>query len=668
MKKMFCLILIIVWLAPSVARAAAPKDTYPRLANYFLKWEISDQEAVELSKWDVLVLDMETQETSRPQLLKIRALNPRIIMVAYVTPEEIASNAAAVGGLRARLAAGMDDGWWLRDGSGRKLSNWPGTFMLNVSDAAATNAAGQHWNDYLVNFVVREIKGSGLWDGVFYDNVWSGISWLNQGDIDINNDGQRDSAAALDDAWSKGMEKILAETRALAGSDFLILANGQPSTYYLPQLNGLMLEQFPSTWGDTWTTALQLYSRSPALNLPPSLPILNVTDKNQENYRHFRYGLASALLGDGFYSFDYDITDHGQTWWYDEYDWNLGTAESAPYNLLASSSAGAASSAIQPGLWRRDFKNGLALVNSTAVQQTYIFSKEEVEKIKGDQDAAINTGQEINYVQLAPQDGLILLKKSLIVEDNPFTNGYFFRYFDINGQQVRNGFFPFVKSLPGEAEVIIASSGDLSLSAAAGELTLYQGGEKLWSIFPFSKSYQGPLSLAAEVEQGTFPTIIVGAGRGGGPQVRIINGQGRLIGSFFAYDKNLRGGVNVALADVNGDGREEIITGPGPGEEPRLKIFSLTGQLQNSWLAYDAKMRGGVNVATGDVDGDGRPEIISAPAGAGGPQIRIFSGAGRVLGGFFAYDQTYHGGLKVTVSNTDTNGRAEILAGLKNFY
>ncbi|PIR95675.1 hypothetical protein COT93_00915 [Candidatus Falkowbacteria bacterium CG10_big_fil_rev_8_21_14_0_10_37_18] len=668
MKKLLLLILILIFFFPNLVQALELNDTYPRLANYFLKTEISDQEATDLAKWDLLILNMETQESSPEQILKIRSLNSKIIMVAYIGSQEIVSNPAFIGGLRALLGASLNDSWWLRDEQGNKISNWPGTYMLNISDQTGINNNGQHWNDYLVDFVVNEIKSSNLWDGVFYDNVWGDISWLNGGNIDINNDGQRDNASFMNDAWSKGMKKIFDKTREKVGPNFIVLANGQAYADFFSHFNGLMLERFPAPWdnGGTWKGSIKVYSSLSSLHLAPSLPILNVTDKDQTNYRHFRFGLTSALLGDGFYSFDYDITDHGQTWWYDEYNWQLGNAKSSPYNLLAPTTAAADNIRIEPGLWRRDFANGLAIINSTDSKQTYIFSQEDVEKIKGTQDITVNNGQKINYIQLQPQDGVILLKTNTTIENSAFTNGYFFRYFNGQGEQIRNGFFPFIKSLSGESEVIVANPGNKILNADSGQLSLSQNGTKIWTAWPFTKNYKKKLSLAAKVDGGNFPIIITGAGPGGGPQVQIFNNQGKLVGSFFAYDKNLRCGVNVALADLDGDGQMEIITGPGPGTEPQVKVFSLNGQLKSSFLAYDVKMRGGINVTAGDLSGDGISEIITAPASAGGPQVRIFSESGRVLGGFFAYDKNYHGGLKVTVA--DDSGHAAILVGLKNFY
>lgn len=669
---LFLAVTLAVFFISAPARAAAVKPIYPRLANYFLKWEISPSEAKELAKWDLLILDMETAENSRAQLIKIRQLNPKIIILAYITSEEILDDVSGydMASLRQGLAGGFFDGWWLRDQHGNKVSNWPYTKMFNLTDGALPNASGQRLNDYLPQFVADKIAATGLWDGVFYDNTWGDISWLNNGNLDLNNDGASDTPAQADIAWAAGFKKMLAKTRALTGPNFIIIGNGHVYDGYQSIMNGMMLESFPPPWedGGTWTAAMKTYLKLPTLNPEPAVSVVNVTDKNQFNYQHFRYGLASALLGNGFYSFDYDLSNHGQTWWYDEYNVTLGPASSPAFNLLAGSDT-----VLKPGLWRRDFKNGVAIVNSTDQKQNYVFLKEELEKISGAQAPAINNGAKINFIQLASKDGLILLKRNTEIKNSPFTNGYFYRVFDLAGNQTRNGFFSYVSAYPGEAEIIRASGlndavTDISLSAAIGQLNLYQDGQRLTAFYPYGQTYKKAVNLAARLDNGYFKKIVTGAGPGGGPQVSIFSPGGKLEGRFFAYDKRLRGGVSVALADLDGDGQDEIITGPGEGDKSGIKIFKLTGQLKNSFWAYGDNFSGGINVAAGDVNGDGVPEIVTVPASGGGPHVRVFTAQGQVLTNFFAYDESYHGGARVSVSDINEDGQVEILVGIKNFY
>jgi hypothetical protein len=119
---------------------------------------------------------------------------------------------------------------------------------------------------------------------------------------------------------------------------------------------------------------------------------------------------------------------------------------------------------------------------------------------------------------------------------------------------------------------------------------------------------------------------------------------------LLAYDLTFTGGVFVGAGDVNGDGRDDVITAPGAGGGPHIKVFSgFDGSVLQSFLAYTAGFTGGVRIAGADVNGDGRADIIAAPGFGGGPHVRVFSGAtgGMLLYEFFAYQNTYTGGVFV---------------------
>jgi hypothetical protein len=89
--------------------------------------------------------------------------------------------------------------------------------------------------------------------------------------------------------------------------------------------------------------------------------------------------------------------------------------------------------------------------------------------------------------------------------------------------------------------------------------------------------------------------------------VRVFNGQnlGNSLADFLAYDAGFRGGVDVAIGDVNRDGRGDIVTGALAGGGPHVKVFAngSTGLTAlYSFFAYAQAFRGGVNVAAFDFD------------------------------------------------------------------
>lgn len=181
----------------------------------------------------------------------------------------------------------------------------------------------------------------------------------------------------------------------------------------------------------------------------------------------------------------------------------------------------------------------------------------------------------------------------------------------------------------------------------------------------YADNFLGGAEIAAgDVDGDGHEEIIVGAGNGGGPHIRIFNRQGELEGQFFAYNENFRGGVNVAVGDVDGDGQDEIIAGAGFGGGPQIRIFDNHGRLWGQFFAYNENFRGGVNVATGDVDGDGRDEIIAGAGFGGGPQVRIFNNHAKLEGQFFAYNENFRGGVNVAVADIDggaARNREEII-------
>jgi hypothetical protein len=160
------------------------------------------------------------------------------------------------------------------------------------------------------------------------------------------------------------------------------------------------------------------------------------------------------------------------------------------------------------------------------------------------------------------------------------------------------------------------------------------------------------------------------------PRVKIVNAEtGALITSFLAYESSYRGGVRVAVADVTGDGRPEIITAPGKNHAPLIKIFDLlTGTAISgmSFHAFSKSFTGGVNLAVGDLDDDGFNDIAVAPH-SGKTEIRTFINtidasptkpfSGNAYNRFLAFDSGFIGGATIAVGDVRLDGKAEIIVG-----
>src|SRR5205807_2153457 len=96
---------------------------------------------------------------------------------------------------------------------------------------------------------------------------------------------------------------------------------------------------------------------------------------------------------------------------------------------------------------------------------------------------------------------------------------------------------------------------------------------------------------------------------------------------YMAYETTFTGGVRVAAGDVNNDGIADVMTVPGPGGGPLVRIWDgRTGALIREWFAYDSALRTGLFVAAGDTSGDGLADVITAPDAGTGPEVKVFNG------------------------------------------
>jgi hypothetical protein len=208
-------------------------------------------------------------------------------------------------------------------------------------------------------------------------------------------------------------------------------------------------------------------------------------------------------------------------------------------------------------------------------------------------------------------------------------------------------------------------------------------GADLGGIFSaFETGYTGGLFVAtADINGDGKQDVIVSPDRGGGGRVTAFSyatGSPRVIANFFGIeDRSFRGGARVAAADVNGDGKPEIIVGAGIGGGPRVAIFdgrTLTGtprKLVNDFFAFDGAdrtgLRNGIYVAAGDLNGDGKAELVIGGGPGGGPRVLVLDGVQLARGvqtpiaNFFAFGELERGGVRPAVKDVDKDGKLDLL-------
>jgi len=193
----------------------------------------------------------------------------------------------------------------------------------------------------------------------------------------------------------------------------------------------------------------------------------------------------------------------------------------------------------------------------------------------------------------------------------------------------------------------------------------------------FEESFTGGVFVAAADFDGDGRAdLVVAPDEGGGPRVRVFRGADAadVLADFFAIaDPAFRGGARPAAGDLNGDGRADLVVSAGVGGGPRVAAYDgktlATGdpaKLFGDFFAFEPALRNGAYVAAGDLDGDGRAELVAGGGPGGGPRVRVLSGAELLrdtrtaLADFFAGDPSARGGVRVAVTR-GADGRAALI-------
>jgi hypothetical protein len=246
-----------------------------------------------------------------------------------------------------------------------RIEVWPGSYRLNLTKPYVA--------EFQARFAYQQIIDNDLLvDGCFFDNFFTSQSWQRTDihgravQIDADEDGHPDDSAWLDREWKAGVYHELNMWRTLMPH---ALASGHlprpPSTEFSTIFNGDSIgfltadvleskRPFNDLWAayhDWWTLGRQPvvvmvessphdqiaygYDYSPLQKIPPS-----TLEFARTYYPSVRFGLAFTLLNDGFFAHEFGDTWHGDDWWYDELDFDLGyplgPARSVPVHGFSS--------------------------------------------------------------------------------------------------------------------------------------------------------------------------------------------------------------------------------------------------------------------------------------------------------------------------------------------
>jgi Hypothetical glycosyl hydrolase family 15 len=414
-------LIVMIWMSLLICGrvSAFTKPPFPRLGANWIANQNYQQPKIQaqLARGSIALIQVwpgwekGRGATLQQVIRQIKALNPNTLVFQYIKNNEIDTNRANYAPF-APLYAKLDAmSWYLYVNGGccaLVKSTWPGAVVLNNSLFAPPDASGQRWVDWYARWAVEQFYSPNpALDGFNTDNVF----WKPRVNGDWNRDGITDSSGdPVVGKWHReGYVRHFELLKQLMPGKLQIgnVADwGHPDAVldeYQGLLDGGVMEGLigntwsVETWGG-WRAMMAWYRKTMAALAEPKLGIFHQVG-TESDYQGMRYGLASALMDEAYYVYNTAADGGGNAPWFDEYQVPLGEETSPP-----------PTAAWQKGVYRRDFQNGIALVNPKGNGAQTITLETEFRRLSGNQAPTINSGQTVRTLTLQDRDGIILLR------------------------------------------------------------------------------------------------------------------------------------------------------------------------------------------------------------------------------------------------------------------
>jgi len=238
--------------------------------------------------------------------------------------------------------------------------------------------------------------------------------------------------------------------------------------------------------------------------------------------------------------------------------------------------------------------------------------------------------------------------------------------FSLFGSDFRGGASVCVGDLNGDRrkEIVIGSGPGRRSEVRVYD---YQGRKTNYVIYPFDQEFLGGIDIACgdiDGDQKDEIAIAVASRESAHIKVYKADAHKTVLADFFGEPTIFRGGVHIALADLDADRRAEILVSRGQGTRSEVRVFQGNGSRTNfSLYPFSREFKGGADIAAADVDGDKKPEIIVSASRQDRAQIKVYKSNGILESSFIAFQQGFKGGADIAVADLNFDGISEILAG-----
>lgn len=411
----------VAGLATCASALAFTPPPFPRIGGIQIGAPFNYNDATyqaQLAKQSVMILNyypgMTVGGESMDSVVKaIKAINPNALVFLYSESDyqNPYGSTDAWTALRNKMNAMK---WWLYPNlslsspvASQNSSTW---YTIDNTPYTPKDSNGDDSIDWITKWYASTYYGQVPdIDGLFMDNVFvkpnvSGDWYRNGSDLSPSSSQAQAALQAGYERWFNLAHQLNPGKYEIGNIAEWGQSGPIPSGYQNLVDGGVLEGMIGASWSIEnwagWQAMMTQYSRVMQAVNSPKLVIFN-QQGSPTDYQSFRYGFASCLMNDAYYDFtDASAGYHGVVW-FDEYNANLGQPTSSP-----------PTAAWQKGVWRRDFANGIALVNPKGNGTQTVQLGGTFVKIKGGQDPSVNNGQTVTSVTLQDRDGIILLRQS----------------------------------------------------------------------------------------------------------------------------------------------------------------------------------------------------------------------------------------------------------------
>ena len=316
---------------------AAVDPSFPRTGNLWGWWGLREVGLEHCARIDLFL----GAEPPPDEIRTLRGLNPDVLVLGSINTVE-----------RSEWDEGeVPDDYWLKDVHGNRIEVWPGAWRLNLTRPEVAEFQARYAYQAM-------LEADLMLDGMFFDNFFTSQSWLDHDiygtevQLDANEDGVEDDPAWLDAAWRQGVYDELRAWRrwmphAYASGHLPRPPDAELGAIFTGDSIGFLTADVLEgrrAFADLWATYHDWWSVRPA----PSITMVESSPHDQLAYGYdyspddhipastlefartyypfVRFGLAFTLLNDGYFAHEFGDTWHGNDWWYDELDHELGQA------------------------------------------------------------------------------------------------------------------------------------------------------------------------------------------------------------------------------------------------------------------------------------------------------------------------------------------------------